>query len=202
LWANYVVGLDAQRQRTAIYGPIWDAIKAGLAALVDRDAWAAFGQDVRMVLTGQKKVSLESFFHWRAGLLFCLAATSMVAVVRLVRRRRRREANAEANGHRRRAVHEPVEFYQRLERLLARQELVRPEDATQREFAAQAAARFAEGTATRDVAAVPRQVAEAFYRVRFGGRPLDSREAQGVEQALESLEHALSNGHGNGAASA
>jgi hypothetical protein len=41
------------------------------------------------------------------------------------------------------------------------------------------------------VAGIPRRVAEAFYRVRFGGPPLDSREEQAVEQALRDLEAAL-----------
>ena len=41
------------------------------------------------------------------------------------------------------------------------------------------------------VATVPRQIVDAFYRVRFGGHSLDSGEAEAVERALSSLETAL-----------
>jgi hypothetical protein len=95
------------------------------------------------------------------------------------------------------AAHRPavhIAFYQRLESLLKRQGLVRLAGQTQREFAAAAGGRLADVPHLQAVAGVPRRVAEAFYRVRFGGPPLDSREEQAVEQALRDLEAALGQG--------
>ena len=66
-----------------------------------------------------------------------------------------------------------VEFYRRFEALLARRGLVRPPSQTQREFAARAGRELAQRTGDERLAVLPVQVAEAFYRVRFGGATLD-----------------------------
>jgi hypothetical protein len=40
------------------------------------------------------------------------------------------------------------------------------------------------------LASLPATVAEAYYRVRFGGQPLDKPQTDTVEQALAELEQA------------
>ena len=84
-----------------------------------------------------------------------------------------------------------VAFYRRLERILARQGLTRPPHQTQREFALQAGARLAQCGGLEPLAALPLGIAEAFYRVRFGGEPLDRSQATAVEEALGRLARAV-----------
>jgi hypothetical protein len=66
----------------------------------------------------------------------------------------------------------------------------RPEQ-TQREFAAAAAARLAALPGGAEITAIPRQIVEVFYRVRFGGATLDNDEMQEIEQALTTLEKSV-----------
>ena len=80
-----------------------------------------------------------------------------------------------------------VDFYIRLEALLARHGLVRSAGQTQHEFAAVAGAKIAEVTGRPHVASLPARVVEAFYQVRFGRHPLDSPQTEAVEHALAEL---------------
>ena len=59
------------------------------------------------------------------------------------------------------------------------------------EFAVEAGGDLSESLEYRRVAHLPRKIVEAFYRVRFGNRTLDNREANAVEHALVELELAL-----------
>jgi hypothetical protein len=89
-----------------------------------------------------------------------------------------------------RRVRARVEFYRRLEALLTRCGLVRGPSQTQREFAVWAGRELAQRTGDHGLALLPVQVAEAFYRVRFGGAALDKPQGEAVEQALGRLEQA------------
>ena len=80
-----------------------------------------------------------------------------------------------------------VEFYRRLETVLLRHGLERHAGQTQREFALLAGQNLAERTGQAELAPLPPEVTEAFYRVRFGRLALDTAQAQTVEQALVKL---------------
>jgi hypothetical protein len=80
-----------------------------------------------------------------------------------------------------------VEFYRRMETLLARQGLVRAAGQTQREFALDAGRQIAARCGRQRLTPLPGRVAEAFYRVRFGRLPLDRSMTQEVERALEEM---------------
>ena len=82
-------------------------------------------------------------------------------------------------------------MYCRLERALARRGLLRLAGQTPYEFAIAAGGDLAESIEHIPLASMPRRVVEAFYRVRFGARPLDNSEAKAVEQALRTLEEKL-----------
>ena len=58
---------------------------------------------------------------------------------------------------------------------------------TQREFAEAAGLRLAVELGQPALAALPAVIADAFYSVRFGHRPLDNQQTQAVEQALSKL---------------
>jgi hypothetical protein len=113
------------------------------------------------------------------GLTVALAGVGLVAVRRAWGRRRRR-----APG--RRGARVP--FYGRLLDVLAKAHGLRPLPAqTPREFADQAGRLLREKDATAAVADVPARVAELFYRVAYGGRPLTDDEARAVERGLDAL---------------
>jgi transglutaminase-like putative cysteine protease len=78
-------------------------------------------------------------------------------------------------------------FYARLLDVLARAHGLRPLAAqTPREFAAEAG-RALRGRGRVEVAGVPGRVAELFYRVAYGARPLTDDEAREVERRLDAL---------------
>ena len=87
-----------------------------------------------------------------------------------------------------------MEFYRRLEILLARQGLVRSAGQTQREFAVAAGNKLAGATGQARLALLPGQVVDSFYRVRFGRLPLDSPGTEAVEHALGELEEQVVSG--------
>jgi transglutaminase-like putative cysteine protease len=188
-WTEYVLGLDAGRQEEAIYRPMLAAIQTAMANAFDRVAWISAIQIVRQsVAAGAKRV-----VHGEAsppllaalGLaLLCVLflARNVPRLLRWLRPRRRKTPPAASQ----------IEFYRRFESLLARHEMTRPASQTQREFALCAGGQLSESSATLPAANLPRRIVDLFYRVRFGGRPLDNREAQEVEQALAELGGFLS----------
>lgn len=186
LWSSYVMGLDANRQLRTIYLPIVDAGQRAFRWLTDRRTWAAAAARLRSVASGD-------WLDWRAGLLammLCLAAVGAFRLAQMALRAaiawywRWVAARAAAGAA-------EVEFYRRLERLLARERFVRQRTQTQREFA-QAAARWLEKRRLApETARLPIDIVEAFYRVRFGRRDLDKQQSKAVEHALDQLQAAL-----------
>ena len=82
--------------------------------------------------------------------------------------------------------------YRRLARLLGGCGLERPPAETQEEFARRATMFLAgNGSLTEAVADVPRDVVDAFYRVRFGHRDLPAADVARIEERLDALEATL-----------
>ena len=108
------------------------------------------------------------------------------------RRRNRRRGSERRSLDRRRPTTEPVDFFVRLELLLAKRKLTRSGDQTQREFVQSACGALAELPATRNVAQLPRKIVELFYRVRFGAQTLAAGDRAEIESALTELDAALS----------
>ena len=181
LWSNYVVGLTAERQRDAIYRPL-----------------AQIATNVEQLVEGNEGVP-AAIWRWLRtnaltfrGLLILLAVTA--AAVFFVRRLAwlilallHKRLSRRKTGKRR----ERVEFYERLEAILARYGLVRGSQQTPLEFALAAGAQMVAESATRPHATLPRRIVEAYYRVRFGRQVLDAEEAHTVGQQLARLENVL-----------
>ncbi len=188
LWANYVMEMDRPRQYEVVYDPLADAIRETVRRLGDPDWWrgnlaniaAAMGTGLRNLVIAMAVVLL----------LFALLVAYQVFRI-LLRRRLRRAGQTDRSTRNARTM---VEFYRRLEALLARLGLTRLPSQTQREFARQAAVKIAALTGEQDLAGLPAQVVEAFYRVRFGGIPLDKPRAEAVEQALKQLKQTVGSG--------
>jgi hypothetical protein len=83
-------------------------------------------------------------------------------------------------------------FFRKLMGLMTRHLGVRPRDGqTPAEFAEFARDRLATQPATRDLGSLPVETTVLYYRVRFGGRPLDADEQRSVTNRLDRLEAAL-----------
>ncbi len=191
LWTNYVMEMDRPRQQEAIYRPVAESLQRLGEQLSDPAWWwglvAGLGSVVRTAFASWVG---GNWFSWRGFVVVFVLGLIVMGLGRLVQivihriARRLAESRRIAGAGRR----PRVEFYQRLETLLARRGLHRRSGQTPWEFAAEAGPVLAAEEGSEDLAELPRRVAAAFYRVRFGGVALDSREAQEVERWLEALQ--------------
>jgi transglutaminase-like putative cysteine protease len=195
LWTSYVVGMTADKQRQKIYRPILASLQTAYQRLTARSTWDAVARGLRSLVAGHRPDdSAQEAMVLVGGLVIGVplaGVASWLAVQGLRRLRNGRRGSVGGRRAVRRAEPVDVPFYRRLESLLAAEGLVRPAGQTQREFALSVGGQLADRAGTQPSAGLPRQVAEAFYRVRFGRQALDKREAQAVEQALGSLAEAL-----------
>lgn len=191
LWRDYVLELDLRRQRTALYEPVLQSATRAVRQLSHPRWWSG-----RFRQWWQWAGALPLGAAVRLGGLLILGAILAGGVWLLARLARRvfvrlRRAGLVPAGRGPTQAPAAVEFYRRLEALLARQGLVRRAGQTQREFATLAAARLQTTVPDARGGQLLVLVAEAFYQVRFGHQELDHRQAQAVEQALGWLRAAL-----------
>jgi len=192
-WTSYVMEMDRPRQRVAIYQPVADALRALVRSVADPESWRGWGRSLAALLGLDRWTAGSGWFSWRAAAWWALCGAGAVGLYRALRAAAARWLIPllVARGARRRAVQASVDFYRRFEALLARRGLSRRRSQTQREFALAAAAALepqAQGARLAESALV---VAEAFYRVRFGGASLEDAELRAVEGALARIAESL-----------
>jgi len=186
-WSYYVVELDFQRQRDVIFLPILKGLEVIYGWLTDAQTWRYLFDLVggALHLGGWPGV-----IAWVLFVITCLATIVLLwllclLVYRLGYMLWLRFSGGSGKARAGRTVQ--VVFYSRLEALLATHGLVRSAGQTQREFASMAGASLAALCGQSSVALLPVQVAEAFYRVRFGRIPLDRTRSETVQQALDQI---------------
>ncbi len=189
LWANYIMEMDQPRQHRVVYDPLAEALRHALARLTDLDWWRTLFDALAAALgTGLRNLILL--------LAALVLGVGLLVAYHLLRagldRWWPRLAGRAAPGAR--GARAQIEFYRRLEAVLARFGMLRSASQTQRDFARRAGRRVAQSTGQSDLAALPEEVVEAFYRVRFGGAPLDNVQAHAVEQAIRQLKQAAGSG--------
>jgi len=185
LWANYVMEMDRPRQYEAVYDPLADAIREAVRRLGDPNWWRGNLANVAQAMgTGLRSLIITLAV---VLVLFVLLVACQVSRI-LLRRRLRRAGQADRGVRNARTM---VDFYRRLEVLLARFGVTRLPAQTQREFAREAGAKVAASTGEQQLAGLPGEVVEAFYRVRFGGMALDKPQAEAVELALKQLKQTV-----------
>jgi len=185
-WSKYVVELNAQRQRDAIYQPVVRAMQEMLRKASDRSVWRAlFGALLA-------PLHLDRLSGVSAWLIAAAAGTIAAAILAgagwlLLRIGRRLRARWAGNHAVRRDRRIEVEFYRRLETFLARQGMIRAASQTQREIrrGGRLAAGTAEGPAAVGLAA--RHGRRCLLPRPFGRQPLDSLQARRLEHALAEL---------------
>ncbi len=185
LWSDYIVEMDSHRQHNAIYDPIVRAVKHAFQCLSDPDWW----RDLMWYALDALNVAKGGLHWFWAGIALAVGLPVTIYIGRrvgrllrwfwwrVIRRTRPDDRGGPAG----------VEFYRRLEVLLARQGITRHPGQTQHEFADAAGAQIARSTGRLRLAPLPGRVAEAFYQVRFSQLPLDNDQAQAVEHALDEL---------------
>ncbi len=178
LWDDYVLGLNSTRQQQAIYGPLVRSVRSLLRAVLSRSAWQ------------------ERWQNWRVSLWHGLVLVTLAILLLVLRKPLRRWLAALlARWRRRRGRHgnpmPRVDFYERLQQILARRGYCRPPQQTPLEFAAATGVQLAEISPTVHVAGIPRRVTDAFYRVRFGGQAISADERLQLKHALADLDQAL-----------
>ncbi len=188
IWIFFVVGYNSERQTRLVYGPAQELIRWA------KDGFAMMWQAMRpAILNLLHFKDFGQFISVRGFIVTFLALLLLVGIVQLLRRIFRRirrwlrgpETDSSQLGA-------GVLFYRRLVLMLAELGLERPPAETQSEFARRASLLLTRrGSSTEPVANVPRQVVDAFYRVRFGNLTLPPQALEELETSLDSLESSL-----------
>ncbi|QDU46926.1 Protein-glutamine gamma-glutamyltransferase [Symmachiella dynata] len=184
-WRENVVSFSLAKQRREIFEPMLDYLQkafsstAGMRAAAV-DFWNWF---YSTVTNPQRWISIDGgilvflllgvpvlIFHWTSK------------IWRRLRGRWARRKSAHAGPTR------LVEFYQRFQVLTRRMGFVRQPQQTQREYAA-AIQQVVDATAEEpEMNNVSNEIADSFYRVRFGDDPLNAEEQRQVDQQLQLME--------------
>ena len=183
--------MNAEKQLRAIYEPLVGLASDTLRAAFSIETWSQVGLGL-YEWVGLGEWERTRRIPWRLGVLILLAALATSWVAWRWRAPGQKQGNSWfarwGTARRQRVI---VDFYDKLETLLARHRRPRPQQSTQLEFAKATRDWLAASSDTRAVAEVPVDLAQVFYRVRFGGSPLDSAERKLVEQSLAQLSTAL-----------
>jgi transglutaminase-like putative cysteine protease len=193
LWSGYVLSMDARRQREGVFNPLKEGTEGVVTVLFDPDLWTRTFRNLWKIMKGEKLDDTGLWFSWRAAVLSFVSLTLLLflyrgatwVVRRLVRIARPPESSAQD------LKDAEVEFYRRLETLLAQRRLVRLPTQTQKEFALQVGDELAADPRTLHVAGVPRRIADIFYRVRFGQEHLLPLQLESIDRGLTELSAAF-----------
>ncbi len=191
LWNDYVLRLSPDRQRSALLGSFGLENALGFE---DLTAEGNLQEWIKQLSQSDAPTMFKTGFSWRAGLAALLASLGLYLLYRFARRRlpwlRALFTVRRAKRRRRRGTR--VEFYRRLESLLAKLGMRRQPGQTQREFARAAALRLAENPhADAAVAPLPEQIVSAFYDVRFGHSQLSETQDEEINRQLDQLKKAI-----------
>lgn len=191
LWSGYVMGMDAQRQRSLYEFPLVAAKN-----LADRKFWINLPGEAEDFIWGDGGPAVNGWFNRRVALAAVLMAIATAIAGQLLWRRIRGRWRRTAAGRASTAPPPRAEtlLFRRLESILARRDFHRPHGQTPLEYATAARGHLARSPATRTVANLPRGVVDSFYRLRFAGQGLDKDELHLLEQSLARLEAAIAAG--------
>jgi transglutaminase-like putative cysteine protease len=187
-WTQYILDMDRSRQWSSIYAPLSDSLRDIKEAIFNPEWWRGILGSIRNGVSNWHAPG----FSWGAFLAIVCGGAVFVGTLAISPWAWRRWLAAGPQKRRalRKGARVRVEFFRRLETALARTGVVRGAAQTQRELAAAGGRRLAEQLGEEELAALALEVAEAFYRVRFGHDVLDKPHAEAVEQALARLERA------------
>ncbi|MCC6124646.1 MAG: DUF3488 domain-containing protein [Pirellulales bacterium] len=187
-WSYYVVELNYERQRRAIFTPIAEAARKTFDAVRNPKTWRDFYERIGEAL---HRSGAAGGAAWALLILAAAAGLAILSLLGYLLWRGGRKlwrSLAARRARRRRGPRIEVEFYRRFELMLAKNGLSRPLGQTPREFAGAAGAWLAAETGEGRLTPLPARIVEAYYRVRFGCLPLDGNQSQEVEQMLKDVD--------------
>jgi hypothetical protein len=194
MWRDYVVNLNSLRQHQAVVDPATASALDFLPQWIDArstDRWfRQLSQRLGLPVPRRPVRAPGRLFDWRLAAVVMGAMVLVIALAQLGAAMRRWLPSWLGWHDRRGSFHQPPTFYRRLEALLARMHLRRDRGQTASEFAEAAREKLAVG-ALPEVAQLPPEIVQAYYRVRFGGESLDNSQTVAVEKALAQLAPAV-----------
>ncbi len=184
MWSSYVLGMNKDNQSEDVYSEIFNAA-----------AWRDFIDEIKLAISGEWTVA--GFFNLRLIVTLMILPLFLYGTIRLfINTVRWLRARGSESRKQRYAAKAQVEFYRRFEKIMAERRILREEAQTQREFAMAIGGQLSADSATRVLAAIPKFVVDAFYRVRFGAKQLAPAEATKLNQELDRIELALAKANG------
>jgi hypothetical protein len=188
LWDDYILGLNSERQKKSIFNPLTEQAANTLSSLVQSDAWQSRWGKIGELFGFADDHRYGQWFSWRAGLGASVAAAALILLYQLCAFAVRAALAWWKRDRQTPPARRVIEFYARLEELLGSLGIRRSAEQTQREFAEAASSRLAAlGASDGAIANLPREITDAFYRVRFGEAALDAGQSAGIQQALDRL---------------
>ena len=188
IWVFYILGYDSNRQTNLLYTPISILAREIRGGAIRIWRWTS---DTFAKLFHFRNI--QSFISVQGFIVSFLVLSLTAALAKLLSWLIRKAAAWwGADGEDGGGATAGILFYRRLAQLLAEYELVRSPAETHNEFAHRAY-RFlsGQGTRTHDVAALPQQVVDAFYEVRFGHRDLPPETLAELEACLDAIQAKL-----------
>lgn len=199
LWSNYVVTMSSTRQKEAFYDPLLTSFSGGFASA--RETFASWTSTALSFATG---LNSQQFLS-ATGMLFLMALLAGVACVLLLTRAILRWLLVRMPGL---AAMLPVwlrpflagkanprfvvAFYERFIKLMSANGLEPTAGQTPREFALHVEIALAGALRAADLASLPQELTELYYRVRFGGQALAPLDSENLESRLRLMEQQLS----------
>lgn len=190
VWNRYVLGMNSDRQREAVYQPILDRVRQMARSASDPQAWEAFITSVGAQF-GIPPELIKKAMAWFVTAMLIIIIVGLGSIVQMVRflqqrrnlRREFRRSSLLAYAH--------TPFYLRFERVLRERGWERGIEQTPREFAERAVGEMAQLGLDAEIQHVPTQVVEAYYRVRFGHQVLTDIEKDRLSRSVIELGKTL-----------
>jgi transglutaminase-like putative cysteine protease len=190
-WNDYVINFNASRQESSLYIPISEFFISLKDRFFDVNYWKTIGRDVFRRYAEIFRSLRQGEWHGSELVLLGIPPLILLMLVyviyRVIRRVVREVRNRKFIREQRRKL-TTVEFYQRFEKILQNIGLTRTPTETQREFAKRSTADLATINGSPGEG-LPIQIAEAFYRVRYGDVTLTPTEADEINTILSRLEN-------------
>ena len=179
-WNEYVLNMNSGKQLYWIYEPLYQAGHFFVYRIFNLEFWKEFGNDMVWYYRSffsdapqQERRMWDGFYLMPPFIILGLLGLASWRLTSMLLSTRKRAAEE----LRRRIT---IEFYLRMERMLAKIGQVRGVSLTPLEFACQSV-----------FASLMLPIVETFYRVRFGNAVLTEEESQSVLRTLEQLERAV-----------
>jgi hypothetical protein len=185
VWAFYVIGFNAERQRRFLYDPIRELFRQA------QIGYLLLWNGIKRLFTWVFHFpNFAAFFSLRGLVVSFLGLLLIAGLIRLgIWLARRLVRRLRGGGEEDAMLAAGILFYRRMLELLEQLGLERPPAETPREFARRASMFLATmGSEPDSVADVPPQVVEAFYRIRFGHHDIAEADLNHLERRLDALE--------------